>query len=63
MLFDGSTAGYAITAGNDKKIRYWSFIDPKKQSIIINSPTDDEVQYTQERGTKDTAVVLERSLT
>lgn len=25
MLFDGTTGSYAITAGNDRKIRYWTF--------------------------------------
>jgi hypothetical protein len=62
LLFDGTTANYAITAGNDKKIRYWSFTHPKDQHMIINSPNDDEVQYTAERITNDTIVVLERSV-
>ena len=62
MLFDGTTSGYAITGGNDKKIRYWSFSDPKNASMIINSPTDEEVQYSVEKVTKETIIVAERSV-
>jgi hypothetical protein len=62
MLFDGSTGGYAITAGNDKKIRYWSFNEPQNTSMIINSPNDEEVQYTAAQVTKDTTIVMESSV-
>lgn len=62
MLFDGTTSGYAITGGNDKKIRYWSFSDPHHASMIINSPTDEEVQYSVEKITKETIIVAERSV-
>lgn len=62
MLFDGSTSSYAITAGNDKKIRYWGINENRNQNMLINSPTDEEVQYTAEKVTKDTTIVMERSV-
>lgn len=47
MLDNIDTAAYAITAGNDKKIRYWDFTGLKK-SYCINSPNDDECHYNEE---------------
>ena len=43
FMFDGETANYAITAGNDRKIRYWDLQAPEQQSYQLNSPLDDEV--------------------
>jgi hypothetical protein len=57
MLFDGSTANYVITAGNDKKIRYWNLSRPEEQSMIINSPNDEEVSYSSEKITKETTLI------
>jgi hypothetical protein len=28
LMFDNDMASYAITAGNDRKIRYWTLTDP-----------------------------------
>ena len=42
------TVNYAITAGNDRKIRYWDFTGLKKKSYCINSPNDDEATYSDE---------------
>ena len=42
MVFDGETAHFAITGGNDKKIRYWNLDYPEQQSYKINTPRDDE---------------------
>lgn len=38
MLHNPETVSYAITGGNDKKIRYWDFTNLKKKSFTINSP-------------------------
>ena len=61
-MFDNLTAKYAITAGNDKKIRYWNLQDPSKLSFQVNTPRDDEAFYISERLTRDTLVVQERQL-
>jgi hypothetical protein len=42
MLHNPETVTYAITGGNDRKIRYWDFSNLKKKSFIVNSPYDDE---------------------
>ena len=42
------SVAYAITCGNDKKIRYWDFTSLKKKSYCVNSPHDDEMQYSEE---------------
>ena len=42
-MFDGQTADYAITAGNDRKIRYWDLLSPETRSFQLNSPQDEEV--------------------
>lgn len=36
------TTDYAITGGNDKKLRYWSLPDPAQNSFYINTPLNDE---------------------
>ena len=61
LMFDGETARYAITAGNDRKIRYWNLENPEQLSYQLNSPNDDEVQYITEKNvTRDTKVILEK---
>ena len=60
MMFDNETAEYAITAGNDRKIRYWNLYSPETLSYQINSPYDDEVSYSGERLTKSTKIVMEK---
>lgn len=47
LLDNPETATYAITGGNDKKLRYWDFTNLHK-SFCINSPNDDESQYHEE---------------
>jgi len=53
------TAAYAITGGNDKKIRFWDFTGLRKKSYCINSPNDDESVYCEEY-MGETLVVQER---
>ena len=48
MLDKTDTVTYAITGGNDKKIRYWDFTGLKKKSYCINSPNDDESVFNEE---------------
>lgn len=48
MLHNTETVNYAITGGNDKKIRYWDLQNLSKKSYYINSPNDDECQYIAE---------------
>jgi len=59
-MFDGQTADYAITAGNDRKIRYCDLLNPENKSYQLNSPLDEEVQYQAENLTKDTKLILEK---
>ena len=42
------TSDYAITAGNDMRIRYWNLSDPAGKSYYINTPDNDECQYFSE---------------
>ena len=42
MIHNPETVSYAITGGNDRKLRYWDFTNLKKKSFTINSPLDDE---------------------
>lgn len=42
LLHNPETVSYAITGGNDKKIRYWDFQNLAKKSYYVNSPLDDE---------------------
>jgi hypothetical protein len=63
-LYTGSnetieTCTYAITGGNDKKLRYWDFTNLKKKSYCINSPNDDEQVYNQEHQ-GETLVIQEK---
>jgi len=59
-MFDNETAEFAITAGNDRKIRYWNLYSPETLSYQINSPLDDEVSYIGERLNKTTRVIMEK---
>ena len=61
ILSDAATAQYAITGGNDMKLRYWNLNDASKQSFQVNTPKDDEVTYMNER-IRETVVVQERLL-
>ena len=61
LLDNPETATYAITAGNDKKIRYWDFTNLKKKSYCINSPHDDEQTYHDEFA-GETLIVQEKLL-
>ena len=45
LLHGTHTVDYAITGGNDKRLRYWSMADPANNSYYINTPTNDECQY------------------
>ena len=36
---------YAITGGNDMKLRYWRLDDLANQSYYINTPLNDECQH------------------
>lgn len=42
------TADYAITGGNDMRLRYWSLTDPARGSYFVNTPNNDECQYFSE---------------
>lgn len=48
LLFDGETAGFAITGGNDKCLRYWHLRGGKDMHYMINSPQDKESVYNYE---------------
>lgn len=59
LLDQIETVPYAITGGNDKKLRYWDFTNLKKKSFCINSPNDDECSY-QEEYLGETLVIQEK---
>ena len=42
------TADYAITGGNDMRLRYWNLNNPAGGSYLINTPDNDECQYFSE---------------
>ena len=54
-----STVPYAISGGNDKKLRFWDFTNLKRKSYCINSPNDDESHYSEE-SMGETLVVQEK---
>lgn len=58
---DSQTAQYAITGGNDMKLRYWNLNDASKLSYQVNTPRDDEVAYMSER-LRETTVIQERMI-
>ena len=62
LMFDNETAPFAITSGNDHKIRYWNIAEPESQSYIINSPYDDEVTYLSGHIHKDIKIVIEKQI-
>ena len=61
-MTDNSTAQFAITGGNDMKLRYWNLNDTSKLSFQLNTPKDDEVTYMNER-LRETTVIQERLMT
>lgn len=48
LLQGTMTADYAITGGNDMRLRYWNLAEPAKGSYYINTPNNDECQYFSE---------------
>ena len=60
LLFGTLTTDYAITGGNDKKIRYWSLADPAQNSFYINTPMNDECQYFSSHVAGGTTYVREQ---
>lgn len=59
-MFDCDTEDFAITAGNDRKIRYWDLTSLRQKSYQLNSPNDDEVQYLAELHNKEQTIVVEK---
>ena len=53
---DSQTSQFAITGGNDMKLRYWNLNDASKLSFQVNTPNDDEVTYMSER-LRETTVI------
>ena len=53
------TVNYAITGGNDCRLRYWN-IDDYRQSIYANTPMNDECQYFTERVAGGTEWICEQ---
>lgn len=45
LLLGTQTVDYAITGGNDMRLRYWSMADPAQNSYYINTPGNDECSY------------------
>ena len=45
LLYGTQTADYAITGGNDMRLRYWSLADPARGSYYINTPNNDACQH------------------
>lgn len=45
LLHGTHTVDYAITGGNDMRLRYWSMADPAQNSYYINTPANDECQF------------------
>lgn len=61
-MYDNETAGYAITGGNDRKIRYWNLQEPDTLSYQVNSPLDDEVLYMKGEIQKGVKIIIEKPL-
>ena len=59
-MFDCDTEDFAITAGNDRKIRFWDLTSLRQKSYQLNSPNDDEVQYLAELHNKEQTIVVEK---
>lgn len=59
-MFDCDTEDFAITAGNDRKIRYWDLTSLRQKSYQLNSPNDDEVQYLAELHNKEQTIIVEK---
>lgn len=54
------TAEYAITGGNDMRLRYWNLNSPANLSYYINTPDNDECQYFAETVAGGTRLVKEQ---
>lgn len=48
LLQGTHTAEYALTGGNDMRIRYWDMNNLASKSYYVNTPEDDECQYHTE---------------
>lgn len=48
LLEQNHTLEYAITGGNDMRIRYFNLKNPANLSYYINTPDNDECQYFSE---------------
>lgn len=59
ILHNTETVSYAITGGNDRKIRYWDFTGLKQKNFQVNTPNDDECIYSTEHA-GDTLIVQEK---
>ena len=59
LLDRTETTNFAITGGNDRKLRFWDFTNLKKKSYCINSPNDDEAIYSEEHQ-GETMVIQEK---
>ena len=42
------TVDYAITGGNDMKLRYWNLQNMAENSYYINTPNNEECRYIDE---------------
>ena len=62
FMFDNDMASYCLTAGNDRKIRYWNLQEPESASFQVNSPDDSEVVYLKEQIQKGVTIVVEKQL-
>ena len=59
LLHGTQTADYAITGGNDMRLRYWSLADPAGGSYYINTPNNDECQHQEATMGGGTVCVIE----
>ena len=60
MLQGTLTTDYAITGGNDMRIRYWNMSNPSNMSYYVNTPNNDECQYFTEYVAGGTQLVREQ---
>lgn len=60
MLQGTMTTNYAITGGNDMRLRYWNLSNPASMSYYINTPNNDECQYFNEVVAGGTVMVREQ---
>lgn len=60
MLQGTLTTDYAITGGNDMRLRYWNLSNPANMSYYVNTPDNDECQYFSEIVAGGTLLVREQ---